>query len=289
VSAENYGQPERKGGIVQPILIGAVAALIGGNVYQFVQNDKRTNEIAELRKNLKEDIEALKIASSQSARANQRTVDSLQSQLEAAQRQAQVAVGQAKADAIANAERIQQKLQAEQERQKRAVAEEFSRVKEEVKSTDAKVGEVKTEVGTVRTEVASTKSELDKTISSLKSVQGDMGVQSGLIATNSRELEALKALGQRNYYEFNLGKTKQPQRIGDILMMLKRTDQKRNKYTVEVTADDKTVEKKDKGVAEPVQFLVAKARQPYELVVMEVKKDIIVGYLSTPKVMEPRR
>lgn len=289
MSTENFGQPEKKGGIVQPILIGAVAALIGGNVYQFVQQDKLRNELAEMRKSFKEDVEALKIASSQSARASQRNQESLQAQLEAAQRQAAVAVGQAKADALKQADAIAARLSAEQERQKKIVAEEFSKVKEEVKTTDAMVGEVKTEVGAVKTEVASAKSELDKTISTLKSVQGDLGVQSGLIATNGKELEALKALGTRNYYEFNLGKTKQPQRIGDIMVQLKKTDQKRNKYTVDVIADDKKVEKKDKGVAEPVQFLTAKARQPYELVVMEVKKDVIVGYLSTPKVMEPRK
>ena len=280
---------ENRGGILLPILAGAVAGLIGWNVYQFFQIDKLRQDISESQKAHTEDIEALKIASAQGAKASQRNIDSLQAQLETAQRQASMAVGQAKADAMRQVDSLAKNLNVEQEKQKRLVAEEFTRVKEEVKVTDAKVGEVKTEVGTVKTEVASTRSELDKTISSLKSTQGDLGVQSGLIATNSSELQALKALGQRNYFEFNLGKTKTPQKIGDIMMMLKKTDQKRNKYTVDVIADDKKVEKKDKGLAEPVQFLVAKARQPYEIVVMEVKKDVIVGYLSTPKVMEPRK
>ena len=280
---------QNRGGILLPILAGAVAGLIGWNVYQFFQIDKLRQEFAEAQKAHTEDVEALKIASAQGAKASQRNIDSLQAQLETAQRQASMAVGQAKADAMRQVDSLAKNLSVEQEKQKRLVAEEFHKVKEEVKVTDAKVGEVKTEVGTVKTEVASTRSELDKTIASLKSTQGDLGVQSGLIATNSGELQALKALGQRNYFEFNLGKTKQPQRVGDIMLQLKKTDQKRNKYTVDVIADDKKVEKKDKGLAEPVQFLVAKARQPYEIVVMEVKKDIIVGYLSTPKVMEPRK
>lgn len=278
-----------RGGVLLPILAGAVAGLIGWNVYQFFQIDKLRQEFAVAEKARMEDVEALKAASAQGAKASQRNIDNLQAQLEAAQRQASMAVGQAKAEAERRVDTIAKNITAEQERQKKAVAEEFTKVKEEVKVTDAKVGEVKTEVGTVKTEVASTKSELDKTISSLKSVQGDLGVQSGLIATNSSELQALKALGTRNYFEFNLGKTKVPQRVGDIQLQLKRTDQKRNKYTVDVIADDKKVEKKDKGVAEPVQFLLAKARQPYELVVMEVKKDVIVGYLSAPKVQEPRK
>ena len=52
---------------------------------------------------------------------------------------------------------------------------------------------------------------------------------------------------------------------------------------MEVLADDKKTEKKDKGINEPVQFYVSKARQPYELVVNQVAKDQITGYLATPK------
>jgi hypothetical protein len=143
-------------------------------------------------------------------------------------------------------------------------------------------------VSSVKTEVASNKAELDKTIAQLHSTQGDLGVQSGLIATNGKELAALKALNDRNYFEFNLGKTKAPQRVGDILLQLKKADPKKNRYTFEVTADDKRTEKKDKGVNEPVQFYTSKARQPYEVVVNEVKKDQIVGYLATPKVQSGR-
>ena len=56
-----------------------------------------------------------------------------------------------------------------------------------------------------------------------------------------------------------------------------------------MTADDKRVEKKDKTTNEPVQFYVAKARQPYEIVVNEVGKDQITGYLSTPKLQIARK
>jgi hypothetical protein len=96
-------------------------------------------------------------------------------------------------------------------------------------------------------------------------------------------LAALRRLGERNYFEFKLGKSKQPQRVADITLLLKKTDAKRNKYTVEVMADDKRVEKKDKNVNEPVQFYTSKARIPYELVVNTVGKDLISGYLATPK------
>jgi hypothetical protein len=136
--------------------------------------------------------------------------------------------------------------------------------------------------------VASTKSELDKTIATLKTVQGDLGVQSGLIATNSKELSALRTLGERNYFEFDLTKSKELRKIGDVTMRLKKADPKRNRYTIELVADDKLVEKKDRAVNEPVQFYVARARLPYEVVVNEIKKDQVVGYLATPKVQVGR-
>jgi hypothetical protein len=76
--------------------------------------------------------------------------------------------------------------------------------------------------------------------------------------------------------------------VGDVTLLLKKTDPKKNKYTVEVMADDKVTEKKDKNINEPVQFYTSKARQPYELVVNSVGKDLIVGYLATPKVEAAR-
>jgi hypothetical protein len=85
-----------------------------------------------------------------------------------------------------------------------------------------------------------------------------------------------------------VGKTKDPQRVADITLLLKKTDPKRNRYTVEVMADDKLTEKKDKNINEPVQFYTSKAKQPYELVVNTVRKDLIIGYLATPKVQSTR-
>jgi hypothetical protein len=64
---------------------------------------------------------------------------------------------------------------------------------------------------------------------------------------------------------------------------------KKNTYSVDVLADDKTTAKKDKGINEPVQFYTSKGgRTPYELVINQVTKDGIVGYLSTPKDMGTR-
>src|SRR4029077_16868521 len=122
----------------------------------------------------------------------------------------------------------------------------------------------------------------------LKRSNGEIDGHAVLIATNGKELAALRELGERNFVEFPVHKSKQPQKVGDVLVLLKHTDPKKNRFTIDLTADDKTVEKKDRVANEPLQFMTSKAKQPYEIVVNDVKKDAIVGYLSIPKVMNTR-
>ena len=95
-------------------------------------------------------------------------------------------------------------------------------------------------------------------------------------------------MGERDYTDFKLAKERTPRKIGALQIRLKSTDPKKNRYTVEVIADDKIFDKKDKSVNEPVQFLLSRSKVPYELIVNEVKKDMIIGYLAEPKVQAPR-
>jgi phage shock protein A len=243
--------------------------------------------MAKMQESIMTELSNLRAASWANTVSQMRYLDTLKQELENARNQARNLSSQAKAQATARAEQLARQLENEQTKVQQQVSSEISGVKQAADATaatlTAKLGDVSTDVGGVKSQVASTQAELQRTIAQLKSVQGDLGVQSGLVATNSSELAALKRLGERNYFEFNLGKTKQPQRIGDITLMLRKTDPKRNKYTVDVMADDKLTEKRDKNINEPVQFYTSKAKQPYELVVNQVQKDLIVGYLATPK------
>jgi chromosome segregation ATPase len=134
-------------------------------------------------------------------------------------------------------------------------------------------------------DVSGVKNDLEETKGKLERATGDMGVMSGLIARNHDDLDELRRKGDRNYYEFTLTKAKTPQHVGPVQISLNKTDQKRSKYTMTVLADDKTVEKKDKTAGEPVQFYVKGTARyaPYEIVVFDVGKNQVTGYLSTPK------
>jgi len=279
-----YTQPEpQRSGLMTALVAGALIALVAANIYLYVQIDHVRTDVAKQRESLLTELSNLRDASSVTTQSQMRHIETLKEQLAAEQAQSRTLAGQAKAESIAHSEQIKRQLEAESAKVQQQVSSEISDVKQSANAANAKIADVSTDVGGVKTQVTATQEELQKTISDLKSARGDLGVQSGLIATNASELQALRRLGERNYFEFKLGKTKAPQRVGDITLLLKATDPKKNKYTVDVMADDKLTQKKDKNINEPVQFYTSKAKQPYELVVNSVQKNMIVGYLATPK------
>ena len=181
---------------------------------------------------------------------------------------------------LARARSLAQTIRKEQKTSDEKLVAQIGQVKQE---SEAKIGQVSTELGGAKTDIESTKKDLEATKSKLDHSMGDMGVMSGLIARNREDLEELKRRGERNIFEFDLRKSKTPQKVGPVQLKLSKVDTKRYKYTMVVYADDKTIEKKDKTVNEPVQFYVKGVRTPYEVVVFEVSKDRATGYLSTPK------
>lgn len=171
----------------------------------------------------------------------------------------------------------------ELQRQRASMAKMAEEQKTQINAVASEVGNVKTDVGGVKTDLSTTKQSLEATIAKLESTRGDLGMQSGLIANTRADLEALKHRGDRNYYEFTLLKGAKSQAISTIALQLKKTDPKKGKYTLNVTSDDRTIEKKDKNASEPVQFYNGRDHMLYELVVWTVDKNKVTGYLSTPK------
>jgi DNA repair exonuclease SbcCD ATPase subunit len=172
----------------------------------------------------------------------------------------------------------------------RAQSEKTAKLAAEEQAAEAKLGAVQTDVSSVKTDVggakasiAATQSDLADTKAQLQRTIGDAGVMSGLIAKTHDELEILKHKGDRNYYEFTLQKGAKPTLLSTIKLQAKKVDDKHSRYTLMVSADDRNIEKKDKSLDEPVQFYTGKDPVLYEIVVNNISKNQISGYLSTPK------
>jgi hypothetical protein len=262
--------------------LAAGLVLVGG--FAFYQS----SQLQDVRRDLgasQKDVVELRTTVAGASDESRKQIESLRGQLVNTQQQNTEVLTKAQAVAKRRSDAAVAKLDKQQAERVAALDEQLNQVKETAALATTRLAGVSNDVNVVQTDVADTKSKLEKTNGELQSVRGDLGMMSGLVATNGKEIEVLRKLGDRNIYEFKLAKTDGLARVGDISLRLTKTNISRNKYSLLVSAEDKVIEKKDKTTNEPVQFyVVTKARQPYEIVVNEVTKTSIKGYLATPKV-----
>jgi cell division protein FtsB len=252
------------------VLFGVVIALLAVLGYAGYSTQARLGQ------DLAEQQKQNKVLTAQLEQANSRVAD-LKSQMEITVQR----VGLTQSE-IARAKSRAEAIRQEQQTSDQKLTAQLSQAQKE---SDEKIGAVASEVGGAKKDIEATKTDLEATKGKLERSLGDMNVMSGLIAHNRDDLEDLRRRGDRNYYEFTLQKSKNGQRVGPVQMSLNKTDPKKAKYTITVVADDKTIEKKDKTSGEPVQFYVKGSSRmaPYEIVVFDVGKNQINGYLATPK------
>ena len=222
---------------------------------------QQSTALAEKIDDTNERLRAQGEALGQSVGLTQKQLEERSSQLVASQRTVQ-------RTALAATAKLQKETQANEQ---------------QIGAVQTDVSGVKTDVSGVKNDVATTQADLSATKTQLTRVVGDQGVMSGLIATNHDELEELRRRGERNYYEFTLQKGGGAQVVGTVKLSLKKVDVKRSKFTMFVSADDKNIEKKDKNLDEPIQFYSGKSPALFEVVVNNIGKNQVQGYMSTPK------
>ena len=175
---------------------------------------------------------------------------------------------------LSHARAMVTKLQKQQEQDANALKEEIAK-----KADDEKVGALSQDVTTARTDLASTQQNVNQLSKDLGMAKSEFGT---LIARNHDDIETLRKLGERDYFEFTLTKN-QKQNIAGVGLTLKKTNVKHNRFDLNLLADDLQVEKKGRTVNEPILFYLASSKKSYELVVNKVESDRVMGYVSVPK------
>jgi hypothetical protein len=259
--------PRTYSGALLAVIAVALVAAVGGLIWTYTLSGKITSEQAQLADAQQQNVKLAAELRETDARLQVAT-DELGRSLGLTQKQmdsrAQEIIIREQADA------------ARLESAEKQTAQQVNAVATDVSS-------VKTDVGGVKTDVAKTQTDLAATNSQLQSIRGDLSGTNSVIARNHDELVLLEHKGDRNYYEFTLIKGKKKP-VGTVSLELKKTDMKRSKFTLNVYADDKTYEKKDRNVNEPLQFYSGKDPALFEIVVNTINsKNQISGYLSTPK------
>jgi predicted nucleic acid-binding Zn-ribbon protein len=205
----------------------------------------------------------------------------------------QEAVGSTKAEIKKSTSQIQAEGQRTKQELTKALAAkaDTSRVEAQVQAAkseaDSKFSQVNTEVGGVKSEVNVVKTDLETTRRDLEGTQRQLvdvrDTLSAAVAKNSSELSQLRLKGERDYVEFTIQKKNELTKVEDIRIILTKTDQKKGKFNLKIVVDDNQLEKKDRFINEPIQFLVGQNRVRYEIVINWVQKNQAGGYLSIPK------
>jgi hypothetical protein len=268
-------EPESSGSSGKFLLIFLVlAALVVGEIYTL----HKTNS-------MRAALEAQQIQTSKQMRAefqnqltgrlraientNAQEMDALKDELDAASKRVGATGGELK-----HARAMVTQLQNEQRKQSEQLQAELAQ-----KADQQQVGALNQDVSAQRTDLDNTKKVIDSVRSDLGMARSEMGT---LIARNHDDIEQLRKLGQRDYFEFT-AERKNPVRVGGVGLTLTKTNVKRHRFNLDLMADDVQVEKKDRTINEPIFFYVSGSKKPYELVVNEVKPDQVKGYLSIPK------
>jgi len=202
-------------------------------------------------------------------RANAQQMDAFKTELDAAAKRMGATGGELKHDHALVAQ-----LQDEQRKEAQQLQAELAQ-----KADQQQMGALNRDVSEQRADLDSTKKALDVVRSDLGMARSEMGT---LIARNHDDIEQLRKLGERDYFEFTVGR-KSPVRVGGVGLTLTKTNVKRHRFSLNLLADDVLVEKKDRTINEPIFFYVKGSKRPYELVINEVGSDKAKGYLSVPK------
>jgi chromosome segregation ATPase len=201
--------------------------------------------------------------------ANVQQMDELKAELDAAAKRLGMTGGELK-----HARDMVEDLQNQQHKQAEQVQAALAQ-----KADQQQVGALNADVSAQRTDLNNTKQALNSVRSDLGMARSEMGT---LIARNHDDIEQLRKMGDRDYFEFTLQR-KAPARVAGVGLTLTKSNVKRHRFNLELTANDVQVEKKDRTINEPIFFYVNGSKRPYELVVNEVKPDEAKGYISTPK------
>jgi chromosome segregation ATPase len=271
---EREGYP---GWVVPAVILAAILAIaglaVGWKGLSYAQDSRQSlsADLQSIKQGYSKDMDTVQQRLTQAEKTN----SGLQDDLGVVTKRLRITQGQLKK----SREDAQNEAQQIRDDESKKLADMDTQVSTQL-ATKASTDQVKVvsgEVGVVRT-------DLDTTKKDLQMARSELGT---LIAKNHDDVETLRRLGERDYTEFTIAVKNTPQKVGDITIELRGTDAKKNQCNLAIVADDKRTEKRNRTINEPIFFYAHGARQPLEVVINQVEKNKVTGYLSVPKVMQP--
>ncbi|MGH9433409.1 MAG: hypothetical protein ACRD3T_17905 [Terriglobia bacterium] len=248
-----------------------LALLVIGEIHSYSRMSTLRDGLQARQTNLQKQIEAqLEAKEAAMQNSDAQTLDQLRSQLD----DLSTKMSSSQRKDLAHARYLVAKLQKQQAQNAAQIQQELAK-----KADSDQVGTLSKNFDATKTDLDSTKKTMGTLASDLGMARSNMGT---LIATNHQQIEVLRRLGQRDYYEFTLTRN-QKKNVAGVGLVLKKTSTKHHMFNLDLIADDMVIPKKNRTIDEPVFFATQGSRTFYELVVNQVGSDQVTGYISTPK------
>lgn len=271
----------RSGGRAWKIIGGvAVAALIGFNVQMMNKVGDIEESSASERAALTSEVNDLEASLSAQSGMHQREISELQSSVEKTKNEA---AARARAEARRGAEQLAKTIAEKEREQQDMFLSEIGNVRGVTDTNRQGIEDVNVKVTGVQTDVDEARVALNETADLLTNTQGDVDAISGRVGTHEAAIERLRMQGQRDVTQFELAVAKERTKVESIHMRVKDIDYRKNRYTLEVMADDEVTVHKNRLLNQPVEFYVTGVSQPYEVVVTDIERNQVMGFLATPK------
>ena len=266
------------------VTIGLVLAfLLVANLYLLSRLTAARQDTVELGQRMGNQIEELKTQNLQillkysilkSSHADQ--MDKLRMELESAANQLGVSTGQ-------TFDRTRRMIVASQNQQDHR-SDDMERILAN-KAEAGDVSDINESLSTAQVRLETTGKTVDVLTQDLATARTELG---GMLAATREQIQSLRESGESDYQEFTLVRGS-VYRVGYVNLILKKTDARKQKFSLNLITNDQDVQIKSRNVVEPVYFYVGQLRDPYELVITGVSSDRAVGYLRIPKTDGPSR
>ena len=276
VQAEQPSEPNSGAGniIKTVVIVVAFAVLAVGEFVTVNRMNKMREQLATQQSQLREEFNGQlrnqvsnRLAAIEQQNAEQ--LEAVKTELDGAAKRVGAQSGELK-----KARTLVMQLQDQQQAQTEQLKQELSQ-----KADQQQVGALTQDVSSTKTDLSTTQKNVSTLAADLGMARSDMGT---LIARNHDDIEYLRKIGDRDYFEFTLTKD-QLAKVAGVGLTLKKTNVKRYRFNLTTLVDDMSVERKDCTINSPVFFYVNGSKKPYELVVNSVASSQVKGYLSTPK------
>lgn len=276
-------QAQDTGKTAKILLVAFIVAAVGFNVFLMSKMGAIEDSAQQQRVALETKIADLEGRLEAANGARMHELAAIETQLDKARKEA---ASRSRSEAKRQSDRVAKTLAQQQREQQDMFLTEISGVRGAADANRDGIADVDSKVDRVQNGVDENREGLAETADLVRGAQGEIDSVAGRVDFNASAIARLRRMGENEVVRFELLKSKNRTRVENVQLRLRDVSANKNRYSIEILADDELIVQKNRYRNEPVEFYVTGARRPYEIVVTEVEKDRVSGYLAKPTEVE---